>query len=66
MGGSKQDRAASFYVSVTLDLSVTPYQIADYNNSLTINTSFNIPLMHTCALYILGKEEPFYKRQDSL
>jgi len=39
MDGSKQDTAASFYVSVTLDLSVAPYQIADSNNSLTINTA---------------------------
>jgi hypothetical protein len=67
MGGLKQETAASFYVSAKLDLSVAPYQIADSNNSLTINTT--VLTHHTCmhVPYIfLGRRNPFTKRQDSL
>jgi hypothetical protein len=62
MGGSKQDTAASFYVSMTLDLSVAPYQIADTNNNLTINTTvltYHTP-MHVPYIF-LGRRNHFTK-----
>jgi glutaredoxin len=62
MGGSKQDKAASFYVSVTLDLSVAPYQIADSNKSLTTNTTVLTYHTHMHVPYIfLGRRNHFTK-----
>jgi len=64
MGGSKQDTAASFHVSVTLDLSVAPYHIADSNKSLTINTTVLTYHTHThmhVPYIFLGRKNHFTK-----
>lgn len=62
MGGLKQDTAASVYVSVTLDLPVAPYQIADSNNSLTTNTTVLTYHTHLHLPYIfLGRRNHFTK-----
>jgi hypothetical protein len=45
-GSSKQYTAASFYVAVMLDFLVAPYQIANSNDSLSINTKGLT--YHTC------------------
>jgi len=62
MGGSKQDTAASFYVSVTSDLSVAPYQIDDSNKSLTKNTTVLTYHTHVHVPYtFLGRRNHFTK-----
>ena len=62
MGGSKQDTAASFYVSVILDLSIATYKIADSNNSLTTNTTVLTYHTHMHVPYIfLGRRNHFTK-----
>jgi len=61
MGGSKQDTTASFYVFVTSDLPVAPYQIADSNNSLTINTTGLTHHTHMHVPYIFLERNHFTK-----